>query len=98
MTTATIHRLSLRVRGRVQGVGYRAAVRKQARALSLRGWVRNEPDGAVTVVAEGPREDLQALRIFCNEGPPFARVDQVEAIWGEATGEFPGFDIRLDWG
>lgn len=90
-------RLSLRIRGRVQGVGYRAATRKQARVLGLRGWVRNEQDGSVSVVAEGPTEDLQALRRFCNEGPPFARVDQVEAIWGDATGEFPGFDLRLDW-
>ena len=90
-------RLSLRIRGRVQGVGYRAATRKQARELRLRGWVRNEQDGSVTVVAEGPTEDLRALRRFCDEGSPFARVDQVEAIWDDATGEFPGFDIRLDW-
>ena len=89
-------RLSLRIRGRVQGVGYRAATRKQARALGLRGWVRNEQDGSVSVVAEGPREALVALRRFCDEGPPFARVDQVEAIWDDATGEFPGFDTRMD--
>jgi acylphosphatase len=97
MTDLVSHRLSLKVRGRVQGVGYRAAVRKQARTLALRGWVRNEPDGSVSLQAEGPREDLRALRAFCEQGPPFARVDQVEAIWGDATGEFPGFDIRLDW-
>lgn len=97
MSEPDSYRLSLRVRGRVQGVGYRAATRKQARALALRGWVRNEQDGSVTVVTEGPREDLRALHVFCEEGPPFARVDQVEAIWGDATGEFPGFDIRLDW-
>lgn len=89
-------RLSLRIRGRVQGVGYRAATRKQARALGLRGWVRNEQDGSVRVVAEGPREGLVALRRFCDEGPPFARVDQIEAIWDDATGEFPGFDLRMD--
>ncbi len=89
-------RLSLRVRGRVQAVGYRAATRRKARELRLRGWVRNEQDGSVSVVAEGPREDLRALRTFCDEGPPFARVDQVEAIWAEATGEFPGFDLRVD--
>jgi acylphosphatase len=96
MDDASHARLSLRIRGRVQGVGYRAATRKQARALGLRGWVRNEQDGSVTVVAEGPREQLVALRRFCDEGPPFARVDQVEAIWDDATGEFPGFDLRVD--
>lgn len=90
-------RLSLRVRGRVQGVGYRAFVRKHARALRLSGWVRNEQDGSVQAVVEGPADDLRALRRHCDEGPPFSRVDQVDAIWDEATGEFPGFDIRLDW-
>ncbi len=96
MSEPTEARLSLRIRGRVQGVGYRAATRKQARILGLRGWVRNEQDGSVTVVAEGPRDQLVALRRFCDEGPPFARVDQVEAVWGDATGEFPGFDQRMD--
>ncbi|MCH9687696.1 MAG: acylphosphatase [Deltaproteobacteria bacterium] len=90
------HRLSLRVRGRVQGVGYRAATRKRARQLALVGWVRNEQDGSVTIIAEGSREQLTALRTFCDEGPPFARVDQVEAIWDDATGEFPGFDLQFD--
>ena len=80
----------------MQGVGYPEATRKQARALGLRGWVRNEQDGSVSVVAEGPRRDLLSLRKLCDEGSPFARVDQVEAIWGEATGEFPGFDMRVD--
>ncbi|MCA9649043.1 MAG: acylphosphatase [Myxococcales bacterium] len=96
MDDDTPYRLSLRVRGRVQGVGYRAFVRKQARALGLRGWVRNEQDGSVSVVVEGARSELVALRKLCDEGPPFARVDQVEAIWDDPTGEFPGFDIRLD--
>lgn len=96
MDDTDLARLSLRIRGRVQGVGYRAATRKQARALGLRGWVRNEQDGTVSVVAEGPRDKLRALRQFCDEGPPFARVDQVEAIWDDATGEFPGFDLRMD--
>lgn len=96
MDDSSPYRLSLRIRGRVQGVGYRAFVRKQARALGLRGWVRNEQDGSVQAVVEGPRGDLGALRQMCDEGPPFARVDQVEAIWDDATGEFPGFDIRID--
>jgi len=92
MTTAL--RLGLHVRGRVQGVGYRAATRTQARALGLEGWVRNEPDGTVTVVAEGSRDDLRSLLEACEEGPPSARVDRVEATWGDATGEFSGFDIQ----
>ena len=81
----------------MQGVGFDAAVRKQARALAVRGWVRNELNGSVTVVSEGSRDALDDLREFCEEGPPFARVDQVEAVWSEGTGEFPGFDFRLDW-
>jgi len=58
MIPPAAHRLMLRVRGRVQGVGFDAAVRKRARALAVRGWVGNEPNGSVTVVAEGSRDDL----------------------------------------
>lgn len=97
MDQSTHYRLRLKIRGRVQGVGYRAFTRKHARALRLLGWVRNERDGTVTVIVEGPRPDLQELQRLCEEGPPFARVDQMESIWDEATGEFPGFDTRIGY-
>ena len=87
-------RLTLRIRGRVQGVGYRASTYEQARALGLRGWVRNEPDGSVTAVAEGSRAGLESLREFCKQGPPSARVVGIEDEWSEGTGDLPVFEIR----
>jgi len=87
-------RLMLRIRGRVQGVGYRASTYQQARALGLRGWVRNEADGSVAAVAEGTQAGLESLREFCQQGPPSARVTEIEDEWSEGTGDLPAFEIR----
>ena len=87
-------RVALWIRGRVQGVWYRASTRDEAVRLGLRGWVRNEPDGTVRAVAEGPRELCEALLRWCHEGPPLAQVSRIDAEWGEATGELPGFGVR----
>jgi DNA ligase D-like protein (predicted 3'-phosphoesterase) len=65
------------VRGAVQGVGYRDAVRRRAKRLGAMGWVRNAGDGAVHVHAEGPEQAVEALVAFLNEGPPAARVAEV---------------------
>lgn len=66
------------VRGYVQGVGFREAVRREALALGLRGWVRNEDDGTVAVHAEGSPRALDRLVEALREGPPAARVQAVE--------------------
>jgi acylphosphatase len=66
-----------RVAGRVQGVGFRWFVREQARALGLRGWVRNEPDGAVLLEVAGRWETLAQLEAQLRIGPPASRVDLV---------------------
>lgn len=71
-------RVELRIRGRVQGVGFRWATRDQARVLGLRGWVRNEADATVLLVAQGPRDAVEALELWCAQGPARARVDQVQ--------------------
>jgi len=89
-----VERLEARVLGRVQGVGFRFFVLRLADELDLRGWVANEPDGAVRVVAEGPRAALEALRDRLEVGPPAARVERVVARFGPATGEFAGFGVR----
>ncbi len=87
-------RLSARVMGRVQGVGYRWWVNSQARSLGLVGWVANDPDeGTVEVVAEGPRASLQQLERLLRVGPPGARVEQVEASLGPASGSYARFEI-----
>ena len=68
----------LRVRGRVQGVGFRYFTLRWARELGLDGWVRNLPDGSVEVEAVGGEEALQGLRRALARGPAGARVAAVE--------------------
>jgi acylphosphatase len=87
-------RLSLRVKGRVQGVGFRFATRDEASRLALGGWVRNTSDGDVEVVAEGPTALLQRLATWCHVGPPGALVTNIDEHWLPYTGEFDGFGIR----
>ncbi|MBG0808747.1 acylphosphatase [Methylosinus sp. H3A] len=65
------------VRGRVQGVGFRAFVARAAATLALAGWARNCDDGAVEIVAAGPRDALDALVEAARRGPAFARVDDL---------------------
>ncbi|MFW6337504.1 MAG: acylphosphatase [Alkalispirochaetaceae bacterium] len=65
------------VKGRVQGVGFRYSTQRQARRLGVNGWVRNERDGTVTVVAEGPKPAVDEMLRWLNEGPGFAKVAEV---------------------
>ncbi len=65
------------IRGRVQGVGFRWFVHREASELDLRGWVRNTEDGEVEVVAAGSVEDLAELRASLRQGPRGSRVDQL---------------------
>jgi acylphosphatase len=67
----------VRVEGMVQGVYYRAATRQMARELGVCGWVRNERDGSVEALLQGPEEAVDALVDWCRHGPPGARVDLV---------------------
>ncbi len=87
--------LIARVRGRVQGVGYRFFAQRVAVSLGLRGYVRNLPGGEVETVAQGPRASLEAYLRRLWEGPYGAQVDDVEARWEMAdAGAFGGFSIR----
>ncbi|MGB3865552.1 MAG: acylphosphatase [Xanthobacteraceae bacterium] len=67
------------IRGRVQGVGYRAWVADEARERSLTGWVRNRRDGTVEAVFSGPEDAVAAMLAACRQGPSMARVDAVDA-------------------
>ncbi|PAP77009.1 acylphosphatase [Rubrivirga marina] len=89
-------RLEATVSGRVQGVGFRRYVQRWARKLDLAGWVRNEPDGTVRLVAEGDAEALDRLTRLLWGGPPPADVASVDAERGKATGSFDGFDVRYE--
>ncbi|PSQ97866.1 MAG: acylphosphatase [Bacteroidetes bacterium SW_9_63_38] len=94
METDTQERLSARITGRVQGVGFRNFTQMRARQLELTGWVRNEQDGSVRLEAEGPRGALEDLLGAVHEGPRMARVDDVSADWDDATDEFDTFRVR----
>lgn len=89
-----MERLDAIVRGRVQGVSFRYHCRHEAEGLGLTGWVANQRDGTVRVVAEGPRPVLETLLGWLHRGSPAARVEGVEARWGEATGEFAAFGLH----
>lgn len=80
----------LSIRGRVQGVGYRDAMRSEARRLGVTGWVRNRHDGSVEAVVQGPREAIDALLRWVHRGPPLAMVLRVESV--PADGVFTQFD------
>lgn len=84
----------VRVRGRVQGVWFRASARDEALGLGLAGWVRNCPDGSVELLARGPREAVDRLVEWCRRGPPGARVDAVERVDEAPAGRLVGFEIR----
>ncbi|MBN1774659.1 MAG: acylphosphatase [Deltaproteobacteria bacterium] len=84
---------TMRVRGRVQGVAYRAHAAAEARRFGLTGTVRNLPDGSVELVATGPRADVERLADWCRRGPPAARVASVELQWHAEPARFGGFSI-----
>lgn len=88
-------RLHAVVHGYVQGVNFRAATRRQAQALGLSGWVRNLPDGAVEVLAEGQRSSLQKLLNWLHDGPPAASVRDVRFTWRDYEGAFSQFSVRF---
>ena len=86
------------VHGYVQGVSFRYFTHRAANRLGVTGWVANQPDGTVVVVAEGEEAALQGLLEFLHEGSPAARVSQVEERWAEATGAFSKFSVRYWYG
>lgn len=85
--------LHLFIKGRVQGVSYRANAAAMARKLGLKGWVRNLPDGRVELLAQGEEKVLRMLLAWAHQGPATARVDHVEAQWAEATRLSANFEV-----
>ncbi len=81
----------LKVRGKVQGVWFRASTEKEALRLGVCGWVRNCPDHSVEILAEGAA--LDEFIKWCHEGPPLAEVEAVEIEWTSPAG-FDSFEIR----
>ncbi len=82
------------IRGDVQAVGFRYFVVQQALALALRGYVRNESNGDVEVLAQGPRPALERLLALLRRGPAAADVQTVETNWRTPTEHVSGFHVR----
>jgi acylphosphatase len=88
-----LKQVQLFVRGRVQGVYFRASTQREAKRLGLTGWVKNRNDGAVEVLAEGEEDGLKDLIAWANRGPSAARVERVDVRWRSFSGDFPDFRI-----
>jgi acylphosphatase len=85
------------VRGRVQGVGFRWFVEREAHILGIAGWVRNNADSSVEVLAMGTRDQLAGLRSRLREGPRAARVDDVEESEAKPVADLTSFRIEGAW-
>jgi acylphosphatase len=85
------------VRGRVQGVGFRWFVEREAHILGIAGWVRNNADSSVEVLAMGTRDQLVGLRSRLREGPRAARVDDVEESEAKPVAGLTSFRIEGAW-
>lgn len=82
------------VKGRVQGVGFRYSTQRQAKRLGVYGWVRNERDGSVTVVAEGPKAAVDEMVRWLHEGPGFANVADVDLQEHSYEGRYSSFTVQ----
>jgi acylphosphatase len=88
-------RVHLLVSGRVQGVFFRDHTRRWATSLGLSGWVKNLWDGRVEVLAEGDKDNLEALIAKLNQGPSSASVENVTVTWEDYQDAFS--DFRIVW-
>lgn len=89
-----LRRLTARITGQVQGVGFRWFVQRIACSSGLTGYVRNMHDGSVEVVAEGEEAALQRLLDTLRQGSSAARVENIDAAWTAAANEYPDFGIE----
>lgn len=85
--------ISIVIKGKVQGVFFRASAKDRAEDLNISGYVENRRNGSVFIEAEGEEGQLAKLVAWCNDGPPHAHVSSVEVEDGEVSG-MKGFTIR----
>lgn len=82
------------VSGMVQGVFFRVTTQQKARELDVTGWVRNEPDGSVKILAQGEENSLQKLIDWCKTGSPFTKIDNVNIKRKKKRETFKNFEIE----
>jgi acylphosphatase len=87
-------RVQVTIRGRVQGVGFRASCQREAQAAGVRGWVRNDWDGSVQALFEGPDDAVKRLVEWCRVGPRMADVDSVEVVDAREPAPAGAFRVR----
>lgn len=88
-------RVRIRAEGRVQGVGFRYFVYRNAKKLGVKGWVKNTSDGAVEAVFEGEASGVENLVSLCRGGPPGASVEDLKVEREDFRGEFKEFGLKL---
>ncbi len=89
-------RVHIFVSGRVQGVFFRDSMRRRAKNLEIKGWVRNLPEGRVEAVFEGEKEKVEQIINWAKKGPILAKVENLRVELEEHKGEFDDFKIRYD--
>lgn len=82
------------VSGGVQGVFFRESARQKAEELGIAGWIENLPDGRVEAVFEGSPEDVRRMTEWCEQGPTYATVEDVQTELEDARGDLRGFEVR----
>ncbi len=89
-----LRRVHVVVKGRVQGVGFRAHVQYSARQIGVTGWVRNVGYDTVEAIGEGEQAQLERFVQAVKTGPVGSQVDEAETEWQNATGEWSDFQMR----
>ncbi len=85
--------VNMKITGKVQGVGFRYFVLRQAQELGINGWVSNKPNGDVEALAQGEKADLEQFIAKVKEGTTFSRVDNVNLEWMNKGEQYFGFEI-----
>ena len=86
--------VKISVKGKVQGVFFRASTKKKAQALSITGWCRNEADGSVLIYAEGSEVEIDLFIDWCHEGPELAKVKDLKLELIPKPLGYADFEIR----
>jgi acylphosphatase len=94
VTSSDQARAHVRLKGRVQGVGFRISAAEEARQRRLTGWVRNLDSGGVEAVFEGPHHAVAEMVRWCEDGPQGAFVRDLHVSWDEPLEHFARFEVR----
>ena len=86
--------VNIKITGKVQGVGFRYFVLRQAQKLGINGWVSNKSNGDVEAFAQGEKADLEQFIAKVKEGPSFSRAEDVSLNWLNEAEQYFGFEIK----